>query len=136
MNFGTLTIVDGVYSPSLPDDSVRHRGLVRMGGALAPPPSYQQRAQGTTFVVELNYSARSHSFGVGKTPYATDISANYSRTYKRLASGGNPLKDAKDFVATFAGCHEAHKLRKRVIALARIRKTVYGETFRFPLEEP
>lgn len=136
MNFGTLTMVDGVYTPEIPDDSFRRRGLVRMGGALVPRPSQQARASGSTFVVELNYAARAHVLGYGgRTPMSTDASANYSRTYKRLASGGNPLKDAKEFVAQFAGCDEAHKLRKRVIALARTRRTICGEAFRFPLED-
>lgn len=134
MNFGTLTIVNGDYHPESHDDLERRRGLVRMGGALVPLPAPQQRPYGSTFVVELNYSAKAYSLEAGKSPYATNVSANYSRTYKRLASGGNPLKDAKNFVASFAGCEEAHKLRKRVIALSRIRKTIYGETFRFPLE--
>lgn len=134
MNFGTLTIVDGHYQPETHHDLEHRRGLVRMGGALVPLPAPQGRPHGTTFVVEANYSAKAYSLESGKSPYATNVSANYSKTYKRLASGGNPLKDAKNFVATLAGCEEAHKLRKRVIALSRIKKTIYGETFRFPLE--
>jgi hypothetical protein len=67
---------------------------------------------------------------------ATDVRVSYSRSYKRLASGGNTLKDAKEFISRFAGCDEAHKVRGRAIALARTRTSISGEVFRFPLGAP
>lgn len=105
-----------------------------MGGALAPPAQEFVDPSKASFVVELNYSDRAFRLSERNGRFSSDMSVSYSKQFKRLASGGNPLKAAKDFVAQFAGCDEAHKLRKRVIALARIKKTVDGEVFRFPLE--
>jgi hypothetical protein len=139
MNYGTLVMVDGSVplprnSASPPDlDAGRRRGLVRLGGALAPPMQEFVDPSKTTFVVELNYSERAFRLSERDGRFVPEISVEYSRQFKRLASGGNPLKDAKNFVAKFAGCNEAHKLRKRVIALSRMRNTISGETFRFPL---
>lgn len=135
MNFGTIVIIDGTHqTPDRSDDELR-RGMVRLGGALAPrhPPAHNYG--GITFTVDLNYSDTAHAIGEAGR-YATDITVAYSRRYKRLASGGNPLKDAKSFVSQFAGCEEAHKLRKRIIATAKTKVSISGLEFRFPLEAP
>lgn len=136
MNFGTLVIVDGTNQPSQAESAPGTRGMVWMDGALAPPPFPAHAPKGVTFVVSLNYSEQAYSLTGGMKRPSVGVVANYSQTFKRLASGGNPLKDAKNFVTQFAGCAEAHKLRKRVIALARMRKSISGESFRFPLEAP
>lgn len=136
MNYGNLTIVDGTYVPASHEDEGLRRGLVRINGALQPKAGTGVRAGGTTFLVDLHYHDRAYSYGTGKGFYATDIGVSYSRSYKRLAAGGNTLKDAKEFVSRFAGCEEAHKLRGRAIALSRIRSSISGEVFRFPLEGP
>lgn len=136
MNYGTLTLVDGTYTPSSYADEGLRRGLVRINGALQPHAGTTIKPGGTTFLVDLHYHDRAYSYGSGKGFYATEIGVSYSRSYKRLASGGNTLKDAKEFISRFAGCEEAHKVRGRAIALARIRKSISGEAFRFPLEVP
>lgn len=136
MNYGTLVIVDGSDTGPLDSDDRPRRGFVRLGGALAPRPPQRGSYSGSTFVVDLNYSDLSFVVSDGVNKSATDISVSYSRQFKRLASGGNPLKDAKEFVAMFAGCDEAHKLRKRAIALARTKRSISGIAFRFPVEGP
>jgi len=140
MNYGTLMIVDGSVAlpsssaPPSDSDAGYRRGLVRLGGALAPPKQEFVDPSKTTFIVELNYSERAFRLSERDGRFAPEMSVEYARQFKRLASGGNPLKDAKNFVAKFAGCNEAHKLRKRVIALSRMRNTISGESFRFPLK--
>ena len=136
MNYGTLRIVDGVYVPPSHRDEGLRRGLVRIGGALQPAVGSEIKPGGMTFLVDLYYQDSAFSYGSGKGFYATDVRVSYSRSYKRLASGGNTLKDAKDFISRFAGCDEAHKVRGRAIALSRIKNSISGETFRFPLEAP
>jgi hypothetical protein len=131
-----LRIVDGVYVPSAHKDEGLRRGLVRIGGALQPAVGSEIKPGGTTFLVDLHYHDSAFSYGTGKGFYATDVRVSYSRSYKRLASGGNTLKDAKEFISRFAGCDEAHKVRGRAIALSRIRSSISGEVFRFPLEAP
>lgn len=136
MNYGTLVIVDGSEPARRDLDDRPRRGFVRMGDALAPRPPQRGAYAGSTFVVDLKYSDLSFVVSDGLNKSATDISVSYARQFKRLASGGNPLKDAKEFVAKFAGCDEAHKLRKRVIALARTKSSISGIAFRFPVEGP
>lgn len=137
MNYGTLVIIDGVFQPSLPPPSQGRMGLARMergpDGALAPT-SLSQKPGGTTFVVELNYNDNARLYVEGKSPAATRIPVGYSKTYTRVAPSGSPLRAATDFVAKYAGCDEAQKVRRRAIALSRIHKTISGETFRFSLE--
>lgn len=135
MNFGTIVIIDGFNQPPVRSDERLRRGMVRLGGALAPSRPDSQVYGGTTFTVGLNYSDTAHAIGEAGR-YATNITVAYSRGYKRLASGGNPIKDAKEFVARFAGCEEAHKLRKRIIATAKTKTSISGVEFRFPLEAP
>jgi len=133
VNYGTLVITDGVFQPSLPPPSQGRMGLVRMDGALAPT-SLSQKPGGTTFVVELNYNDNARLYVSGKSPAATRIPVGYSKTYTRVSPGGSPLRAATEFVSKYAGCDEAHKVRRRAIALSRIHKTISGETFRFHLE--
>lgn len=135
MNFGTLVIIDGSHHQDAPSDAAFRRGLVRIDGALAPPLAPRSNYPGVSFVVELNYSAPVHAMSGGLQNVA-NMNVSYAKRYRRLASEGNPLKDAKNFVANFAGCDEAHKLRKRAIALSRIKRSISGEVFRFPLEAP
>lgn len=136
MSYGNLTLVDGAYTPESYGDEGLRRGMVRINGALQPRAGTSIKPGGSTFVVDLHYHDRAYSYGVGKGFQATDVGVSYSSSYKRLVSGGNALKDAKDFISRFAGCHEAHKVRGRVIALSRLRKSISGEVFRFPLEGP
>lgn len=136
MNFGTLVMTDGMTHDRSASDERFRRGLVRIGGAIVPADSGVGSHSGSTFVVDLRYSQNSFVVSDGINRMATDISVTYARQFKRLASGGNPLKDAKEFVSLFAGCAEAHKLRKRAIALARMKKSISGVEFRFPVEDP
>ena len=139
MNYGTLVIVDGVYQPPSPKDPNGRRGLVRMergeDGAFRPP-TLMSKPGATTFVLDLFYNERAYLYGGPKNPIITGIRTNYTKSLKRLASGGNPVAGAKLLVSEFAGCDEAHKVRGRAIALSRIHKTISGEVFRFPLEAP
>ena len=136
MNYGVLKIVDGTYAPAAQHDDFRRRAMVRVGGALQPAVGSAIKPGGTTFLVDLHYHDRAYSYGSGSGLYATEIGVSYSKSFKRLASGGNVLKDAKEFVARFSGCEEAQKLRGRIIALSRIRKSISGESFRFSVEAP
>lgn len=136
LNYGVLKLNKDDESFSKFAPYYRSNSLVRLGGALAPSSISTASHNGASFSVDLYYNESSFfvASGVGKPIKAQTIS--YSKSFKRLASGGNPLADAKRFVAQIAGCDEAKKLRGRVIALSRIKKTIYGQDFRFRLGEP
>lgn len=138
MNYGTIRIVDGVYeSPSVYSPASKS-GLVRMerdsDGVLSPPVLSSQ-SKASTLVVELQYNDHAHLYAGRKSPIITSVYVGYSKSIKRLAQGGNPLRSAARLVSELAGCDEAHKVRRRAIALSRIRKTISEETFRFRLGE-
>lgn len=138
MSYGTLVIMDG--SPVRNERPAEpYNRFVRLGpgpdGAIYPRPP--DRTTGiTTFFVELNYSDRAYLYGGIRNSYIAEIPVGYKKAINRLAPGGNPLSSATNFIAQFAGCSEAKKVRGRAIALSRIHGTISGETFRFPLEAP
>lgn len=153
MNYGTLVIVDGSFRPSPPPAPQGRRGLARMemgpDGALRPPLLAQNTGL-TTLVLDLHYNDLARLYadnnflrrrgpdnpdGQYTGPIVTDMPVGYNKTVKRLATG-QTISSAKRLVSEFAGCSEAHKVRGRAIALLRMRKTISGEVFRFPLEAP
>lgn len=85
-----------------------------------------------TFVVDLNYREAKYVYLEGGTQ-PTNAQVDYSRQYNRLAPQRGVMAAVKSFVSQYSGCAEAHKLRKRMIALDRIRNTISGEQFRFPI---
>lgn len=84
----------------------------------------------SSFSVTLGCSSTAASLSTSTPP---KISANYSKTLKRMASSKNPMKRAKRVVSEYAGCDEASIVRKRAIALASRRISISGEEFRFRL---
>lgn len=138
MNYGTIRIVNGVYEPPSVSSPASRRGIVRMerdsDGVLAPPV-LSSKSKVSTLVVELQYNDHAHLYAGQKSPIITSVYVGYSKSIKRLAQGGNPVRSATSLVSDLAGCDEAHKVRRRAIALSRIRKTISEETFRFRLGE-
>lgn len=139
MNYGTIVIVDGSFqAPPNPSPEGR-RGFARMergmDGALRPPMP-APKSGGTTLVMELHYNKNAYLYGGPKSPIITKVPVSYSKTVRRLSTSGGPVASAKRLVAEYAGCAEAHKVRGRAIALSRIHRSISGEVFRFPLEEP
>lgn len=133
---GYLTIVDGGISP--PPETSSNKGLmgfVRMGDTLVPSQNRSFKTTRPSFVVDLHYSATAHTISNHKV-YASGLTTSYSKNFRRLASGGNLVGDAVNFVSQFSGCDEAKKLRGRIIALSRLKKTISGEVFKFPVEAP
>jgi hypothetical protein len=86
----------------------------------------------STFVVNLKYGDVQNIYLDG-TVRPTSVSVDYRRSYSRISPDKGAIAAVKSFVTQFSGCEEAHKLRKRMIAIGRIHKTVSGEEFRFPI---
>ena len=66
---------------------------------------------------------------------AQGVHAGFSKSLRRVASSRNPIRNAKLMISSYAGCDEASIVRKRVIAMSKIRLSVSGEEFRFRLPE-
>lgn len=134
-SYGTVTIQDGVYLPSEPDRRFRNAPvradspIPRESYGLAPKEGLK------TFQLELRYVQKKNIYASGSALGLPD-SVEYSKSIRRVASASNPTRDLKRLVAQFSGCDEASKLRKRIIALSRIRNSISGETFRFGVEDP
>lgn len=135
-SYGTVTVQDGVYQYQ--DSSSRQTGFVSYSDfrrevvpVFSPKPS-----EVNTFFVKLNHIGAKYLYKEASSPVATKISTSYSREYKRIAPDKNTVADLKSFVAQFAGCDEAHKLRKRILALTSLRGSISSETFRFGIGEP
>lgn len=81
-------------------------------------------------------SSRLTSFRVGlecvqRTPNGT---TRFSKNINRMTSH-NPIAKAKMMISEYAGCDEASKVRKTVIAISRLRISVSQDEFRFRLPE-
>lgn len=130
-SYGTAVIQDGTYAYGEPE--ARRTGFVSYSDFRNEPAvKFLPKPSGLkTFVVDLHYSNTKYVYRESRSPRATSIPVSYSKQYRRVTSGGNVAGDIKSFVSEFSGCDEAHKLRKRIIALTGLHGTVSSETFRF-----
>lgn len=135
MSYGTVTIQDGVYLPSEPDRRFRNVPVRVDVPASTPLNRLTPRGDLKTFEMELRYTQYKNIYFSGAALRLSE-KVEYSKNIRRIASGSNPTRDLKRLVAQFSGCDEASKLRKRIIALSRIRNSISGETFRFGVEDP
>jgi hypothetical protein len=107
-------------------------GMVRIGElnpASTTPPSDKG-----SFSVELHDIETKYKW-VGGGPVPTNMTVEYTKSYKRISPEKNPIGAVKKFISQFAGTYEASKLRGRMIAIEKLRGSIVGETFRFPLGE-
>lgn len=98
-------------------------GVVSMAYGSASSSSSSEALQ-TGLLVDYMYEDTVSSFRMTNT---------FSKRIDRIASSKNPMKAAKAMVAEYAGCREAAMVRKRAVALSRIRLSISGEDFRFRL---
>lgn len=136
-SYGTAVIQDGTYAYDQNPANGKRTGFVSYSDfrdevfpRLFPKPTGLK-----TFVVELRYAETKYVYRSGRAPYATNIPISYSKQYRRV-SDRNVTGDLKSFVSQFSGCEEAHKLRKRIIALTGLHGSVSDETFRFGIGGP
>lgn len=133
-SYGIVTIQDGVYEyKSEPSTQTGFASYTDFRREIVPKLNLKP-ARPKTFTVDLNYLGYSYIYKEGSS-VATKIPNSYSKNYRRLASDKSPVSDMKNFVAQFAGCDEASKLRKRIIALTNLYGSVSSRTFRFGIEE-
>ena len=134
-SYGNVVIKDAVYSAN-PNQQGPFFGFASYPRDIAPttPTVNLKSSSGeiNTFVVDLYYNDAQYAYNNGKG-YPIGSSTNYSKHYKRISSSKNPVAAVKSFVSQFSSCDEAHKLRKRMIAMERIRNSISEETFRFPI---
>jgi len=83
-----------------------------------------------TFVVNLTYRESKYYSDGTVNPVSF---AEFKKSHTRISPEKGLISSVKSFVSQFSGCDEAYKLRKRMIAISRIHKTISGEEFRFPI---
>lgn len=98
-------------------------GIISLSYAVASSSSSSEALR-TGLIVDYRYEETVSSFRMTNT---------FSKRIDRIASSKNPMKSAKSVVAEYAGCYEAAMVRKRAVALSRIRLSISGEEFRFRL---
>lgn len=138
-SYGTVFIQDGIYiaQDQTPTDEER-RGFVRYSNDYVPeisPKFYPRSSELKTFTVDLKYSDYKYVYRQGRRPAATNLSIEYDKQLRRITADKNSIAEAKSFIARYAGCDEAHKFRKRAIALSKIHNSISNEVFRFGIEE-
>lgn len=134
-SYGKVVIQDGFYEPGSLAPEYRN-APVRMGGEPASVnPRIVQKAGLVNFVVDLHYVSQTNIYS-GGSAIPLGLTVEYAKRFTRIASERNPVTDAKRFISQFSGCDEAKKLRRRMIAISRIHKSISNETFRFGVVEP
>lgn len=135
-SYGTVVIQDGIYIKTDPTPTDRERrGFARYSEVVDRPivPKFTNKSNGLkTFDANVFYNDYKYVYKENRRSYATNIPTEFSKNYKRVASK-NVLRDVKNFVSEIAGCCEAHKLRKQIIAIEKIHGTISDITFKFSL---
>ena len=129
-SYGIVVLQTATNSAVVPP--MYRNGMVRMGElspVLTTPPSDKG-----SFSVELHDFDTKYKW-VGGGPVPTNMTVEYFKSYRRISPEKNPIGSAKKFVSQFAGTYEASKLRSRMIAIEKLRGSIVGESFRFPLGE-
>lgn len=137
-SFGTVVINDGVYefSNEIQGDRER-RGFVRYSDQNAPeifPKIRRLSSDLKSFDINIFYRDYKYVYR-NFSSLATNFQVEYQKKITRITASKNPLKDVKSHVAEYSDCYEAQKIRKRAIALSRIRATISGEVFRFGVRD-
>ena len=132
-SYGTVVIQDGVYSTSKPEGTSGFATYPLSESVLSP--TFSPKADAKTFVVDIHYLDYKYIYS-GQKILPTVLPVNYDKRYARVASDKNTVGQVKSFIAQFAGCTEAQKVRRRAIALSKIHKSISDYTFIFPVQKP
>lgn len=133
-SYGTISIQNSIYVPhdfpSLRERRSASRYSEEIRGALAPvrTPSSSNL---NTFVIDLFYSDYKYVYKQGGRPYSTALTVEYDKKIKRVSSSKDILNEAANLVSTYSSCNEAKKLKKRMVALSRLKNSISDEVFRF-----
>ena len=129
---GTLVINDGVYvNKKNTTLSKFAKGIVRKNYVYEEPisPSLVPSDSQKSFDIKVNCIHRMAIYR-NEISYDTNIVFSNEKEYRRT-SGKNYLKDIKNFICPWTGSIEASKVRKRLIALERIQKTISNQSINF-----
>lgn len=138
-SYGTVVINDGVYEfNNKIQDDIERRGLVRYSDQYVPevfPKVLKSSSDLKSFDMNIFYRDYKYVYHKNFSSLATNFQTEYQKKITRISSSKNPLKDVKSYVAEYSDCYEAQKIRKKAIALSRMRTTISGEVFRFGVRD-
>ena len=133
---GTLVVNDGVYVNEK-DSSLSEfaKGMVRKDFTYeeAIKPRFIAKNDQKSFSVKVNCTHRVNIYR-NEISYETKIVLSNEKEYNRI-SGKKYLKDIKNFICGVAGPDESSKVRKRLIALERIHKSISNQTINFDITD-
>ncbi len=134
-SYGTVSFQDGVYVQNeiIQNDRDR-RGFVRYSEEkeVYPKLTLNKNQQNKSFVIDLFYKNYKYVVNSGSVSLTT-IPVDYEKQYRVISSNKNTAKEIKSLVSNFSNCEEAHKIRKRIIALQKIKSSISQELFKFPI---
>lgn len=135
---GYLEIQDGIFiNNSNQIDPKFRNAAVRKDyvddDSIIKPKFLPKQDYNKTFKVDVSCTRRASVYSDG-VAQDTKIIVRKDTSYKRL-SGKNILKDIKNFVCPIAGQKESSLLRKRLIGLQKIHKSISNEIFNFRISD-
>jgi len=133
---GFLEIQDGFYEKNVQVDSNLRRGVARQDLIEPEPlkPRFTPSDNKKSFKVDVSCTRFASVYNEGIAS-DTRIVIQKDTSFTRIA-GKNIIKDIKDFICPISGSYEASLLRKRLIGLQKIHKTISNEVYRFGIQEP
>jgi hypothetical protein len=132
---GTIEIQDGYYEQKIQYDPSFRQGLVRKDyndQTFVPKPSFKIDNNKKTLVMNISCFTYASVYNEGTISTTNNIIRKDSN-YKKV-TGKNIFKNIKDFVCSAAGSQEASLVRKRLIGLQKIHKTISNEAYPFRIQ--
>jgi hypothetical protein len=132
---GSLIINDGVYVNQKDNYLDRYaKGIVRKDFTYEPLVKNKLvKNNQKSFEVGVKCTYRM-SIIKNEISYNTNLVFSNEKNYTRV-SNNNYLKDIKEFICPIAGPSESSKVRKRLIALERIHKSISNQKINFAITD-
>lgn len=135
---GTLQIFDGIFvenkieiDPRFRNAAVRQDKIPDSEVAIQNLPKQNDIK---SFEVDVSCARRASVYSEGLA-VDTSIIIKKDTKYRRVA-GKNLLKNIKDFICPLSGPKESSLVRKRLIGLQKIHKSLSNQVYNFKIDNP
>lgn len=135
---GSLQIFDGIFIQNKIEIDPKFRNAAVRQDQIPDPEiiikNIPKQNDVKSFEVDVTCVRRASVYSQG-IAQDTNIIIKKDRKYRRLA-GKNLLGDIREFICPFAGGKESSLVRKRLIGLQKIHKSLSNQIYNFKIDNP
>ena len=135
---GSLQIFDGIFIQNKIEIDPKFRNAAVRQDQIPDPEiaikNIPKQYDIKSFEVDVTCVRRASVYSQG-IAQDTNIIIKKDRKYRRLA-GKNLLGDIREFICPFTGSKESSLVRKRLIGLQRIHKSLSNQIYNFKIDNP